>query len=56
MRYERSGRRDFESRNFAPVKVGDELDVKIDAVGGKGDGIAKKKWICLVCAWDKERR
>jgi predicted RNA-binding protein with TRAM domain len=25
-----------------PVKVGDELDVKIEAVGEKGDGIAKK--------------
>ena len=42
MRYERGGRRDFGSRNFAPVKVGDELDVKIEAVGEKGDGIAKK--------------
>jgi predicted RNA-binding protein with TRAM domain len=31
------------SRSFvAPVKVGDELDVKIEAVGEKGDGIAKK--------------
>src|SRR3989338_7180308 len=28
--------------NFAPVKVGDELEVKIEAVGEKGDGIAKK--------------
>lgn len=36
--------RDFRpSRSFtAPVKVGDELDVKIEAVGEKGDGIAKK--------------
>ena len=30
-------------RNFAPVNVGDELDVNIEAVGGKGDGIAKVK-------------
>ena len=30
-------------RNFAPVNVGDELDVTIEAVGGKGDGIAKVK-------------
>ena len=30
-------------RNFAPVRVGDELDVNIEAVGGKGDGIAKVK-------------
>jgi len=27
---------------FSPVKVGEELDVKIEAVGEKGDGIAKK--------------
>lgn len=31
------------NRSFmAPVKVGDEIDVKIEAVGEKGDGIAKK--------------
>jgi predicted RNA-binding protein with TRAM domain len=29
-------------RSFAPVKVGEEIDVKIEAVGEKGDGIAKK--------------
>ncbi len=47
MRYDRGGRREFGSRDFAPVKVGDELDVKIDAVGGKGDGIAKKDGFVL---------
>ena len=47
MRYERGGRRDFKPRNFAPVKVGDELDVKIEAVGEKGDGIAKKDGFVL---------
>lgn len=31
----------------APVKVGDELDVKIEAVGEKGDGIAKEKGFVL---------
>ena len=31
----------------APVKVGDELDVKIEAVGEKGDGIAKKNGFVL---------
>ena len=31
-----------DSQRFAPVKVDDELDVKIEAVGEKGDGIAKK--------------
>src|SRR3989344_3801972 len=30
-------------RSFAPVNVGDELDLKIEAVGEKGDGIAKIK-------------
>ncbi|MEK6904622.1 MAG: TRAM domain-containing protein [Nanoarchaeota archaeon] len=30
-------------RSFAPVKVGQELDVKIEAVGEKGDGVAKVK-------------
>lgn len=47
MRHDRGGRRDFGSRNFAPVKVGDELDVKIEAVGEKGDGIAKKDGFVL---------
>lgn len=32
---------------FVPVKVGDELDVKIEAVGEKGDGIAKKDGFVL---------
>lgn len=30
-----------------PVKVGEELDVKIEAVGEKGDGIAKKDGFVL---------
>ena len=33
--------------HFVPVKVGDELDVKIEAVGEKGDGIAKKEGFVL---------
>jgi len=37
----------FRPRNFAPVNVGDELDVKIEAVGEKGDGIAKKDGFVL---------
>lgn len=44
-RGERSG--GFRPRNFAPVKVGDELNVKIEAVGEKGDGIAKKDGFVL---------
>jgi predicted RNA-binding protein with TRAM domain len=37
----------FEPRTTAPVNVGDELDVTIDAVGAKGDGIAKKDGFVL---------
>ena len=41
----------MEGRNFRqndpPVNVGDELDVKIEAVGEKGDGIAKKDGFVL---------
>ncbi|MFH1181730.1 MAG: TRAM domain-containing protein [Candidatus Woesearchaeota archaeon] len=40
------GSRDF-GRSFAPVKLGDELDVTIEAVGEKGDGIAKKDGFVL---------
>ncbi|MBN1792135.1 TRAM domain-containing protein [Candidatus Woesearchaeota archaeon] len=36
-----------EPRRFAPVREGDELDVKIEAVGEKGDGIAKKQGFVL---------
>ena len=39
---------------FAPVKVGDELDVKIEAIGGKGDGIAKKDGFVLFVPNTKE--
>jgi len=53
MRYERGPRRDF-SRNFAPVKVGDELTVKIEAVGEKGDGIAKKDGFVLFVPGTKQ--
>lgn len=30
-------------RSFAPIKVGDEIDVSIEAKGAQGDGIAKVK-------------
>ena len=36
------GSRDFNDK-VAPVKVGEEVDVTIEAVGAKGDGIAKKE-------------
>ena len=48
MRHDRGrGGGGFRPSNFAPVKVGDELDVKIEAVGEKGDGIAKKDGFVL---------
>jgi predicted RNA-binding protein with TRAM domain len=40
----------YENRfsRSAPVNEGDELDVKIEALGEKGDGIAKKNGFVLV--------
>lgn len=52
MRQDR-GRRDFR-QSFAPVKVGDEIDVKIEAVGEKGDGIAKKDGFVLFVPGTKQ--
>ena len=40
--------------NFVPVNVGDELDVKIEAVGEKGDGVAKVKGFVLFVPGVKE--
>ena len=37
----------FRGGSFSPVKVGEELDVTIEAVGEKGDGIAKKDGFVL---------
>ena len=55
MRHERGGRSgDFRPRNFAPVKVGDELNVKIEALGEKGDGISKKDGFVLFVPGAKE--
>ncbi len=45
---------DRNSVGFAPVKVGDEIDVKIEAVGEKGDGIAKKEGFVLFVPNTKE--
>ncbi len=38
----------------APVKVGDELDVKIEAVGEKGDGLARIEGFILFVPGVKE--
>ena len=37
-----------------PVKIGDELDVKIEAVAAKGDGIAKKDGFIIFVKGAKE--
>ena len=48
----------YQDRNFrerpSPVNVGDEIDVKIEAVGEKGDGIAKKEGFVLFVPNTKE--
>lgn len=41
-------------RSFAPVKVGDELDVKIESVGSQGDGVAKVDGFVLFVPGAKE--
>lgn len=40
--------------DFAPVKMGEEIDVKIEAVGEKGDGIARKSGFVLFVPNTKE--
>jgi predicted RNA-binding protein with TRAM domain len=35
-------------RRFAPISEGDEIDVKIEAIGEKGDGIAKVEGFVLI--------
>src|SRR3989338_6892832 len=44
----------FNGGGFVPVKVDQELDVKIEAVGAKGDGIAKKQGFVLFVPGAKE--
>ncbi|MAG08538.1 hypothetical protein CMO89_03630 [Candidatus Woesearchaeota archaeon] len=48
MEFERSG------RGNSPVSEGEELDVTIEAVGAKGDGIAKKNGFVLFIPNTKE--
>ncbi|MGV8168646.1 MAG: TRAM domain-containing protein [Candidatus Nanoarchaeia archaeon] len=51
----RSGGRDGGFRPMAPpVNVGEEFDVKIEAVGEKGDGIAKKNGFVIFVPGVKE--
>lgn len=44
----------YERRSFAPIKDGDEVDVKIEAVGTKGDGITKIKGFVIIIPGAKE--
>lgn len=46
--------RRFQRRSFAPIRVGEELDVKIEAVGAKGDGIAKVKGFVIFVPGTKQ--
>ena len=54
--YQQKGRfnRQDGGSGMAPVKVGDEIDVKIEAVGEKGDGIAKKNGFVIFVPGAKE--
>ena len=44
----------FTPRSFAPVNVGDEVEVNVEAVGDRGDGIAKIKGFVLFIPNTKE--
>jgi predicted RNA-binding protein with TRAM domain len=44
----------FHRQSFAPVKVGEELDVRIEAVGEKGDGMCRKKGFVIFVPDTKE--
>ena len=52
--YDNRGRGGMGGGRLPPVKVGDEIDVKIEAVGEKGDGIAKKAGFVLFVPNAKE--
>lgn len=47
-------RRGGFQRSMPPVRIGEELDVVIEAVGEKGDGIAKKNGFVLFIPGVKE--
>ncbi len=48
------GRRDFGNRMTPPVKEGDEIDVTIEAIAAKGDGLAKKEGFVIFVPGTKE--
>ncbi len=47
------GRERFEDMGPKPVKVGDELDVTIEAQAARGDGLAKKDGFVIFVAGAK---
>lgn len=51
---QRKGNRFGDRRSFAPINVGEELDVTIEAVGEKGDGMAKVKGFVIFVPNTKE--
>lgn len=51
---QRKGDRFGARKSFAPINVGDELDVVIEAVGEKGDGMAKVKGFVIFIPNTKE--
>ncbi len=53
-RREGRGRGSFGGFPPKPVKVGDEIEVKIEAVASKGDGIAKKDGFVIFIKGAKE--
>ena len=44
----------YNQRRFAPVNEGDEIDVRIESVGEKGDGVAKIKGFVIFVPGVKE--
>jgi len=44
----------FRQRFYAPIKEGEEIDVKVVALGEKGDGIAKVKGFIIIVPEAKE--
>ena len=46
--------RTFQRKGFAPVRPGDEVEVNIESVGAKGDGIAKIKGFVIIVPGAKQ--
>lgn len=44
----------YREQSVAPVNVGEELELTVEAVGAKGDGIAKVKGFVLFIAGTKQ--